>query len=88
MKKAKIYLTALTMLAVIGGALAFKAKVSKIFATCNTMVEKCIMDPFTTFQTTTQAGGFKVTYNEYNAPCVYDQLENKWTCTTRVTIAP
>ena len=45
MKKVKVMLTALTVLAVVGGALAFKAKSENRLYICDTSVDKCKLDP-------------------------------------------
>jgi hypothetical protein len=70
MKKAKIFLTALTVLTVAGGALAFKVKTQSTFYTCNLTLKKCVIPVTTTFETTTtpDVGEFR-TYDIFNAPC-------------------
>lgn len=84
MKKAKIFLTALTVVAVAGGALAFKAKQVKSFYKCNTQSHFCEIFSTTAISvTTTASGGAIAQYNEFGAPCTIVQgLE---TCTTRTT---
>jgi len=69
MKKAKIFLTALTVLAVVGGAVAFKAvKQPFQYYTCNTLNELCEV-PFI-IATETTIGGIKlVPYAPYGTPC-------------------
>jgi hypothetical protein len=85
MKKARIFLTALTVLAIAGGALAFKAKgLPREFAQCNTVNLKCEINTITTNWATTEIGGFNISYNELGAPCALDQ--GTYTCTARVTI--
>ena len=84
MKKAKIFLTALAVLAVVGGALAHKVKQPAIFArTCHIPTQTCILNTFQTFETTTDASsGVLVTYELFGAPCG----ENNY-CETYVTIS-
>jgi len=85
MKKAKIFLTALTVLAVVGGALAFKARVAKQFFACNTISGKCTLNPTTlTRVTTTNIGGSKILYDRFNRDCVNDP-EFGFVCTTLTT---
>jgi hypothetical protein len=67
MKKAKIFLTALTVLAVVGGALAFKAKTANIFYTCDPAIGLCTIPVTTTFQTL--GGSTVVDYDVLNAIC-------------------
>lgn len=85
MKKAKIFLTALTVLAVVGGALAFKAKQTKAFYQCDLDANPkvCTINPSVyTFVTTTN-DGTEIPYDEFNKPCV--QIAGAWTCTTLTT---
>lgn len=58
MKKAKIFLTALTVLAVVGGAVAFKARTINTFATCNPANHICEITPFQSLAATTLVGQF------------------------------
>ena len=82
MKKAKIFLTALTVLTVVGGALAFKARQPHVFYTCDTSKDLCIIPFITTTETTTNVGTEKRFYDKFEAPCdANDQ------CTTLVTTA-
>ena len=87
MTKAKIFLTALTVLAIAGGALAFKARMPKLFAYCNVTKLKCDLSTFTTFEATTVIAGIYVPYDELNKPCVFDQGIGTYTCKTQVTIS-
>lgn len=85
MKKARVFLTALIVLAITGGILAFKAKgLPREFAQCNTVNLKCEINTITTNLATTDIGGFKITYSELGAPCTLDQ--GNYTCTAQVTI--
>lgn len=68
MKKAKIFLTALTVLAVVGGALAFKTKTFKQFGTCDLNDKVCSITVTNTQETTTLIGSFRP-YDELNATC-------------------
>ena len=68
MKKAKIFLTAMTVLAVVGGALAFKVKQSFDYYTCNIPAKKCSIFATNTFETTFQ-GTVQRDYNVLNAFC-------------------
>jgi len=69
MKKAKIFLSALTVLAVVGSALAFKAKTGNIFAkVCNTSLHQCLIDTFHA-QETTVSGATNANYDVLGAPC-------------------
>lgn len=87
MKKAKIFLTALTVLAVVGGALAFKAKTQREFAKCNVnAVPKICELQTTTFKYDfTPSGGFITEYDLLGNPCVQD-ASGVWTCTARVKV--
>jgi hypothetical protein len=82
MKKAKIFLTALTVLAVVSGALAFKAKGLYAYYTCDRDVLLCTIPVTTTFRTT--LGGTQlVSYDVFNAPCKAGDI-----CQTKVTVSP
>ena len=84
MKKAKIFLTALTVLAVVGGSLAFKAKTKRIFAErCDNIlpVPRCNQDTFTSFATTTDIG-FTAAFDQVNAICKYDAVNQSYYCST------
>jgi hypothetical protein len=84
MKKTKIFLTALTVLAVEGGALAFKLIPAGLIATCDTnpTVLKCVLEPtYTTFMT--YHTGEIVDYDVYGKDCVIDPESGNYTCTTR-----
>jgi len=83
MKKAKIFLTGLAVLAVVGGALAFKAKTLVKFATCDTIAKVCTSTPFFKFETT-DPNGVHADYDLFNAPC--KKINNVWTCTTLTII--
>lgn len=87
MKKAKIFLTALTVLAIAGGAIAFKARMPRLFAYCNVIDLKCDLSTFTSFEATTVIGGTYVPYDELNRPCVFDQGIHTYTCKTQVTFS-
>jgi len=68
MKKAKIFLTALTVLAVVGGALAFKTKQLFEYYTCDTVIHSCVIPFTTTFETI--FGGTEIKpYDIWAAPC-------------------
>lgn len=85
MKKAKIFLTALAVLTVLGGALAFKAKTLRAFAKCNTNANPriCELDETTYRYDITPVGGKVINYDLRNNLCVFDDILG-WTCTTRV----
>ncbi|MCS3800121.1 hypothetical protein [Niastella sp. OAS944] len=87
MKKAKIFLTALTVLAVVGGALAFKAKQPRQFAFCNTASGICELNTFTTFTIKeTQSGGAPADYDVLGHACVSTIPNGPLvTCTTLTT---
>ena len=68
MKKARIFLSALTVLAVLGGVFAFKAKTPATFYTCNITKSLCDIPVTTVQETTTLEGAFR-TYDELNVPC-------------------
>lgn len=85
MKKARTFLIALSVLTVVGGALAFKAKVPQQFAQCNLANLVCELNTTTLLSTTTAVGGQVIPYRELSKPCTFTQ--NVWTCTTRVTIS-
>jgi hypothetical protein len=70
MKKAKIFLTGLAVLAVVGGALAFKAKTQNWFAVCDTNVNPhvCTLNSFQSFATTLN-GIVPVNFDAYGKPC-------------------
>lgn len=84
MKKAKIFLTALTVLAVVGGALAFKAKTFNKFArACDIPQGICILQSFSS-QATTLNGTLPADFVPYGKACTSD-LD----CTsTKTTFAP
>jgi len=70
MKKAKIFLTALSVLAVVGGAFAFRAKQVATFArVCDIPSQTCILSTFTTTQTTTDIAPALTNYDLFGAPC-------------------
>jgi hypothetical protein len=68
MKKARIFLTALAVLAIVGGALGFKAKTLYPYYACDPNVGYCTIPATFTFQTTL-GGNIIVNYDELNAPC-------------------
>jgi len=69
MKKAKIFLSALTVLAVAGSALAFKAKTGNIFARgCDIPSQLCILNTFLA-QATTGLGVTNANFDILGAPC-------------------
>ena len=78
MKKAKIFLSALTVLAVVGGALAFKAKNQFVYYTAPAGAAFCTVPALTIFSTTvpTAAVGTVITADLFGAPIP---------CTTKVT---
>ena len=49
MKKVKIMLTAITVFAVVGGALAFKANSAFKLYKCNTQTDRCVLAGNTTY---------------------------------------
>ena len=79
MKKAKIFLTALSVLAVVGGALAFKAKTLNWFAVCDKAQGICTSLSFQSFATTAQ-GNIPATFDAYGKPCQI--IDGNLTCTT------
>jgi len=82
MKKAKIFLTALTVLAVVSGALAFKVvKHSFIYYTCNTPSHKCEI-PYTITTQTTDGGNKLVTYAPLGQECDADGMCRTFITTT------
>jgi hypothetical protein len=68
MKKAKIFLTALTVLTVVGGALAFKVKQPHVFYTCNIPQKLCNITFTTVFETVDPLGAHR-DYDVLNAFC-------------------
>lgn len=85
MKKTKAFLSALTVLAALGGALAFKAKGLTVVAECDTVPAQklCTLNPtFSIGRTTTGTHAEIIPYDEFGDPCVF--TDNKWTCTTRL----
>jgi hypothetical protein len=71
MKKAKIFLTGLAVLAVVGGALAFKAKHQFKYASiCDPTVipHVCTINPFLSFATTLN-GIWDANFDSFGAPC-------------------
>jgi len=86
MKKAKIFLTVLIILALVGGVLAFKAKVPKLFGYCNTNSGGCDLNPFTSTSKTTNVGGNLVNFDEITKRCKYDAALLTSTCKTLITI--
>jgi hypothetical protein len=79
MKKAKIFLTGLAVLAVVGGALAFKAKQSFVYySICDTLAvpKVCTLGTLTTFATT-QNGVFDATYAPFGTPCPNNVCKTK-----------
>jgi hypothetical protein len=86
MKKAKIFLTALTVLAVVGGALAFKVKTENVFAVCDTAVGKCILEPTTKFETTTTLG-VHADYDLFGKDCISTIPGGPLVTCTTLTIA-
>jgi len=82
MKKAKIFLTALTVLAVVGGAVAFKAvKQPFQYYTCNTLSELCEV-PFIITTETTIGGNKLVPYTTFKQECPAPLFK----CETFITI--
>jgi hypothetical protein len=88
MKKAKIFLTALTVLAIAGGAVAFKAKSPKPFYQCQQDIRKCRMNQIVLAVNTTTLdnGDNTIPYDEFNKDCKFNQTFGTWTCTTLTTI--
>lgn len=68
MKKAKFFLSALTVLAVVGGALAFKVTTSHDYFTCNIPEGKCNIF-FTNTMETTADGVAPRDFDVLDAPC-------------------
>ena len=67
MKKAKIFLTALTVFAVVGGALAFKVRHNTKFYSCS---DRLLCEIFVTETNwTTLDGTIPVQVDELNKPC-------------------
>jgi hypothetical protein len=86
MKKAKIFLTALTVLAVVGGALAFKLTPDQQIGKCDTSlpVPKCSLDPiFSTFATSPT--GQVIEYDFVGNNC-FKLPSGLYTCTTKTVI--
>jgi hypothetical protein len=84
MKKAKIFLTALTVLAVVGGALAFKAKTNAWFGACDITAGVCTLTSFRTTLTTDE-GINKVPFDEVTKSCTTTEIGGPLTCETFVT---
>ena len=85
MKKAKIFLIALTMTVAVGGALAFKTKTLHWFAFCDRISLVCTLQSFKALQTT-EEGNVAVNYDVYGKPCIVEN--GTLTCTTLVTTSP
>ena len=68
MKKARIFLTALAVVAVAGGAIAFKAKQLFWYAQCDIPNQVCTLHSFQTFVTTDQNGVY-ADFDVYGKPC-------------------
>lgn len=83
MKKAKIFLTVLTVLAVVGGGLAFKVKsFNKFCRECDLVQKMCILNCFMT-QATTNNAISPANYAPYGKPC-----SSNADCTTLTTFNP
>ena len=80
MKKARIFLTALAVLAVVGGSLAFKAKKQFWYAVCDIPNQVCTSLSFQSFATTLN-GNEPATFDVYGKPCINN------TCTTLTRIS-
>lgn len=86
MKKAKLFLTGLTVLTIVGGALAFNAKLPLTVYKCENPVlgGKCTIPTSTYFNAiTTTTGGTVVEGDILNKNCVLSA--GVFTCTTRTT---
>lgn len=83
MKKAKIFLTVLTVMAVVGGALAFKGNPKKFARVCNLSNLKCQFQTFITEERTTNVGP-TVPYDLLDAPCHI--IDGVPTCITQTSI--
>ncbi|HEX9512831.1 MAG TPA: hypothetical protein VF939_20215 [Puia sp.] len=73
MKKAKIMLTAITALAIVGGALAFKARKFHLHTFYTTTAGGTLCDFTVSLKSTTIANGFTIPYTDAFravAPCV------------------
>jgi hypothetical protein len=70
MKKAKIFLTGLAVLAVVGGALAFKAKQQFWYGSCDLASNPhvCTLSSFQSFATT-KGGIFDANFDVYGNAC-------------------
>jgi hypothetical protein len=85
MKKAKIFLSSLTVLAISGGALAFKVKGENVFAVCDITVGKCVLNPTTKYETTTIIGAH-AEYDLFGKDCISTIPGGQLvTCTTLTT---
>jgi len=82
MKKAKIFLTGLAVLVIVGGALACRLRGLTTFATCDILTRACSLSPFRKAETT-DPNGVHADYDLLNAPC--KKINNVWTCTTLTT---
>lgn len=86
MKKAKVLLTAITVLAVVGGAFAFKAKHNTItlYNVCNTSVPvfTCASGAKDFDNATTAASGTAVDHAPLGQPCPNGDTD----CTTFTTL--
>ncbi|MCS3800125.1 hypothetical protein [Niastella sp. OAS944] len=86
MKKAKIFLTALTVLAITGGGLAFKVTIPIRFAQCDLSSRICKLNTLTTIGIkTTNIGGIIADYDILGKNCVFDPNVREFTCTTQTT---
>lgn len=85
MKKAKIMLMAIAVLAVVGGALAFKAtKFQKLpYGVCDLTAKVCSLNTIGLFSTTTLIGGALTQVAPPAQPC-----NANLPCTTRITVFP
>ena len=78
MKKARIFLTALVVLAVAGGALAFKTKQLFWYAKCDIPSQRCTLESFQSLATT-DGGNLDAQFDVYDHACI----DNKCTTLTK-----
>jgi hypothetical protein len=84
MKKAKIFLTALTVLAVAAGVVAFKAKAPQVFGQCDLNTKKCTLNQIITPRNTTLTGPEIFPYDLTSKDC--KQVGSIFTCETFTTL--
>ena len=69
MKSLRMTLSAIAVFAVVGSALAFKAKTGNTFATCNLQTFKCTLQPFHSQERVDLINGVQKNYDLFNNNC-------------------